>query len=200
MKNEFRRKHGEFDSSPKKRFSFTTSIFFFLGVITLAGFLLLFFFPGLVDQVLKGGTSFFKAKPTLHQVIIDLNGKEKELPDQGIVEVQSGDKLNLVSIDTSVFFNRGINAEIQNIQSDIGFNAPVEINKMVEATLKSSHDGQGKEFRLTFHKNGEAFGSIGIKVTLTAADWLTWGDAQKESKEKIKCYQFAKKYLLKIRK
>jgi hypothetical protein len=78
-------------------------------------------------------------------VIIDLNGKERKLPDQGIVEVQSGDKLNLVDVDTSVFFNRGINAEIENIQSDIGFNAPVEINKMVEATLKSSHDGQGRK-------------------------------------------------------
>ena len=120
-KNEFRRKHGEFDSSSKKTFSITTIIFFFLGVITLAGFLLLFFFPDLVDQVIKGGTSFFKTKPTLHQVIINLNGKESELPDQGIVEVQSGDKLNLVDVDTSVFFNRGINAEIENIQSDIGF-------------------------------------------------------------------------------
>ena len=39
--------------------------------------------------------------------------------------------------------------------------------------------GKEKNFVLLFIKMG-TFGSIGIKVALTAADWLTWGDAQKK--------------------
>ena len=189
MRPNFRRPGREsYFSSSKKKFSLPNGIFYALGLLTLVGFLILFFYPELIDQIIKKFTS----QPVLHKVTVDLNGKENTLPDQGVLNIQAGDKLVLVKVETSMFFNRGVKAGIEGIQPEIELGVPIEINKMVEESLNSSSDGRGKEFPINFQKDGKVFGSIRLKVIFTAADWLTWGDNQKEIKEKIRCYKFAK--------
>ncbi|MCX8011826.1 MAG: hypothetical protein N3A64_01540, partial [Desulfobacterota bacterium] len=103
MRHDFRRPEREsyFSTSKKKKFP-PNGIFYGLGLLILLGFLVLFFYPELIDQAIKKSSSFFKSQPVLNKVTLNLNGKENILLDQEVLRIQAGDKLSLVKVDTNL--------------------------------------------------------------------------------------------------
>ena len=168
-----------------------SSLLFYLILCIIGGVIFVYFFPELVSDTVQKTFRFFSSSPKLHSVTLKVNGTERELPSEAVLDVASGDSVSLVNVDTSVLFNRGLSAWIDPIHPDLSLDEAIKIDQMVEDSLQTTQDGKGKEYRLEFKKDGTPFGYVTFRVVLTASNWLNLAEQEKDRKKRLQYLTFA---------
>ncbi len=121
------------------------------------------------------GSSYFKVRlnrllnpvPVFHYILFEHNGMRKRLiPDQTL-QAHPQDRLRIVKIDTSVYFNRGIRLFSE------GFDVNALQNEIAIAKLLPRGDIFHRYTYAIEVKHGyQCIGQVGLEISPTVEDWL----------------------------
>ena len=120
-------------------------------------------------------TTYFKLRlnkllnpvPVLNSIVFEHNGMRKRLiPDQAL-QAHPQDRLRIVEVDTSVYFNRGIRIFSK------GFDVNALQHQIVIAELLPRQDIFHRyTYTIEVKHGNECIGEVGIEISPTVEDWL----------------------------